>query len=367
MRNLLFSLIFLVWAAGANATLSDDIPKEAYAGNGATTVFPVPFEIFSETATVEVWLRVNSTGVETEQTDPAEFSIAGTDVTMVTAPASGETLVVKRVRNVDQLTDFVDGDAFPAETHETILDKFAASMQEFREQISRTLLQKNTSTGSFTLPDPEANKLLAWNTGATDLENVTNTAGPAGPTGAAGSDGNTVLNGTVDPTTEGVDGDFFIRTDTDEIFGPKAAGSWPASGVSLVGPTGAAGTNGTNGTNGANGTNGIAISAHHLNGIYNITFERIDGFFQATQAITINGVDMVAFNSGTSGNTIVTVRRDGTSGATSQTATLPANGGTNTAQVTFGASISMVVGDYMWVDITTVPTGGGEDLSVEFK
>ncbi|AID16849.1 hypothetical protein vBDshPR2C_34 [Dinoroseobacter phage vBDshPR2C] len=48
--------------------------------------------------------------------------------------------------------------------------------------------------------------------------------------------GSGILSGTVDPTTEGNDGDFYYRTDTNTIFGPKN-GTWPA-GVSLVGPEG---------------------------------------------------------------------------------------------------------------------------------
>jgi hypothetical protein len=46
-----------------------------------------------------------------------------------------------------------------------------------------------------------------------------------------------LLYGTAAPTTEGVDGNFYIRTTTNYIYGPKAAGVWPA-GTSLVGPTG---------------------------------------------------------------------------------------------------------------------------------
>jgi hypothetical protein len=55
-------------------------------------------------------------------------------------------------------------------------------------------------------------------------------AGPAGATGATGAngadgaDGNTVLYGTLAPTTEGVDGDFYIRTSTNYIYGPKSGG-----------------------------------------------------------------------------------------------------------------------------------------------
>ena len=66
-----------------------------------------------------------------------------------------------------------------------------------------------------------------------------------GTTGNTGTAGCTVLYGTVAPTTEGKDCDFYIRTTTNYIYGPKAT-TWPA-GVSLVGATGATGAAGTNG------------------------------------------------------------------------------------------------------------------------
>lgn len=79
----------------------------------------------------------------------------------------------------------------------------------------------------------------AWGS-ATSLIGATGAEGAAGSAGADGADGKTILYGTVAPTTEGVDGDFYIRTTTNFIYGPKASGTWPA-GTSLVGPTGAAG------------------------------------------------------------------------------------------------------------------------------
>ena len=64
---------------------------------------------------------------------------------------------------------------------------------------------------------------------------------PAGPQGGNGTNGATVLNGILAPTGgQGNNGDFFINTATSTIYGPKAAGAWPA-GVSLVGNTGAQG------------------------------------------------------------------------------------------------------------------------------
>jgi len=81
--------------------------------------------------------------------------------------------------------------------------------------------------------------------------------GPQGDPGEAGADGNTILYGTVAPTTEGVNGDFYIRTTTNFIYGPKAAGAWPA-GASLVGPAGSTGATGDPGPTGATGSTGAA-------------------------------------------------------------------------------------------------------------
>jgi collagen type I/II/III/V/XI/XXIV/XXVII alpha len=58
------------------------------------------------------------------------------------------------------------------------------------------------------------------------------------------------LNGITAPSTLlGNDGDFYINTATNMIYGPKSFGIWPI-GVSIVGPQGIQGVAGTNGTNG---------------------------------------------------------------------------------------------------------------------
>jgi hypothetical protein len=107
---------------------------------------------------------------------------------------------------------------------------------------------------------------------------ATGAIGPQGPTGTNGTNGTNgingtaVLNGNTNPVAvTGANGDFYINTLTNTLFGPKANGTWPA-GVSLVGATGAtgpigpqgiagaqgpAGTNGVNGTNGSNGLNAL--------------------------------------------------------------------------------------------------------------
>ena len=90
--------------------------------------------------------------------------------------------------------------------------------------------------------------------------------------GTNGADGLSVLNGTTAPTAlEGVDGEFYINTATNELYGPKAAGTWPSP-VSIVGPQGPAGATGATGATGAQGPVGPAgVSPAGLTwqGVYN--------------------------------------------------------------------------------------------------
>jgi hypothetical protein len=90
-------------------------------------------------------------------------------------------------------------------------------------------------------------------TGATGAQGP---AGATGATGPAGTNGNGVLNGNVVPSNlQGNDGDFYINTSTNTIYGPKANGTWP-TGVSLVGPQGAQGPAGPTGATGLTGATG---------------------------------------------------------------------------------------------------------------
>lgn len=71
--------------------------------------------------------------------------------------------------------------------------------------------------------------------------------GETGDAGAAGADGKTVLNGSGAPDSGlGVNGDFYIDTVANAIYGPKTAGAW-GSGTSLIGPQGETGAAGADG------------------------------------------------------------------------------------------------------------------------
>jgi hypothetical protein len=77
--------------------------------------------------------------------------------------------------------------------------------------------------------------------------------------------GKSVLNGTSNPVAEtGVDGDFYINTASNTLFGPKASGAW-AAGVSLVGPIGLTGATGATGPAGANGSDATVTGTAPIN------------------------------------------------------------------------------------------------------
>jgi hypothetical protein len=89
--------------------------------------------------------------------------------------------------------------------------------------------------------------------------------GADGADGDDGKDGNTVLTTSGRPSNgTGVDGDFAYDPAASTMYGPKAAGAWPA-GVSLRGAdgrdgaTGAAGRDGVDGDDGADGAAGEGI------------------------------------------------------------------------------------------------------------
>lgn len=158
-------------------TVSTTTSRVSYSGNGLTDEFSVPF-LFLDNSHLVVILVVDSTGVETTQTITTHYTVtgagndAGGTLTMVTAPTSGETLVILRDTTIDQETDYQANDTFPAETHETALDKLTLISQELDTELSRTLkLSEGDTSTDLSLPTPVASQLLGWDGDADALQN----------------------------------------------------------------------------------------------------------------------------------------------------------------------------------------------------
>lgn len=161
-------------------TISSTTSRVSFAGNGSTTVFSFPY-YFLDDADLVVILRVDSTGVETTKTITTHYTVtgagddAGGEVTMLTAPASGETLIIYRDPSVIQETDLAENDSLPAETVEETFDRGVMIAQRLKNRLDRAVRLTEGYSSSFdpSLPTVmEAGDLLRVNSGATGFEAV---------------------------------------------------------------------------------------------------------------------------------------------------------------------------------------------------
>jgi hypothetical protein len=156
-------------------TVSSEIYRIEYTGDGSSTLFPVPF-YFLSVLDLQVVLTVG--GVSTQAILNTQYSVTGAGnpnggaVTMVTAPASGTKVTIARDLSITQTTDWNENDRFPAEVVETAFDKITMIAQQLQEQLDRTIrVPIGSPPGLTDLPPPEAGHLIGWNEDATGLKN----------------------------------------------------------------------------------------------------------------------------------------------------------------------------------------------------
>lgn len=160
--------------------LNSSVNREDILGNGVTTVFSFPFEIFS-TADLTVFATVVATGVST-------VLAAGTDYTVPTAamlnnpsggsitplaggPASltipiptGTTINIIRTRSLLQNVDYKNQGVFYPENHEASYDNCAMVDQYLfmlTQQSVRAPLAEAPGTYNYTLP-PAVERALGF-------------------------------------------------------------------------------------------------------------------------------------------------------------------------------------------------------------
>ena len=132
-------------------TISSSTNRSDYAGNGSTTAFATGFKFFTN-SDLSVILVTDSTGAEAVQVITTNYSVAGAGVsaggtvTMVVAPATGETLVMIRAQPYTQSLDLVENDGFPSDSVEETLDKTVIMTQQLLDAMGRTLRQPGGDT-----------------------------------------------------------------------------------------------------------------------------------------------------------------------------------------------------------------------------
>lgn len=119
----------------------------SYAGDGAQTAFPITFEFVSP-GDIRALVRVN--GLDTTLTPGVDFTVSGTALTTVTAPAVGATLIIYMEMPFTQKTDYRNTGKLNLEVLESSLDKAALISQELRDQVGRSV---KLPVGSTADPD----------------------------------------------------------------------------------------------------------------------------------------------------------------------------------------------------------------------
>ena len=153
-------------------TISATKSRWEYTGDNSTTVFAYTNKIFADAD-----LEVRSDGVlqalTTNYTVSGAGVVTGGNVTYVTAPANGVKIVIRRVVADTQATEYPAGGSLPSGVIEDDIDRRTIVSQQQAEEIDRAIKFAVTSDKTdIEIPDPEAGKILRWNSAADALENV---------------------------------------------------------------------------------------------------------------------------------------------------------------------------------------------------
>jgi len=115
-------------------TVSSLNNQVSYTGDGLNTTFAFTFKFFEATD-----LYVYVSGVlkilNIDYTIPGTPPMTGGSVVFTLPPANLTTILIVRILPLTQLTDYVEGDPFTAETHENALDRLTMIAQQLNAAI----------------------------------------------------------------------------------------------------------------------------------------------------------------------------------------------------------------------------------------
>lgn len=151
-----------------------------FLGTGAQVAFPFTFRVFAA-SDIRVALA-DADGIETTQLLTTDYTVSinadqdtapGGTVTMLAAPAVGETLVIVGATPYDQTLDLPSAGNYSPRALENALDRIVFQVQQLAEATGRSLTLPATAAGASTaLPAPEAGKVIGWDAAARGLRNI---------------------------------------------------------------------------------------------------------------------------------------------------------------------------------------------------
>lgn len=279
-------------------TVTSDLARVEYTGNGSTTVFSTGFA-FLANHDVKVILNIN--GTETVQVENTHYTLTGSThanetpapgtVTMVTAPVAGSLLVIMRDVLFVQDLDGTTLSTMDAGDQEEAYDRIWHAMAQLKEGMNRALRSTDGSPdpvpGSWVPilaleadgPNRNVLKVTGWLNGPAEADppvsgmyvgplgyvatpaEATNVKGQQGPQGSKGDPGPTGSTGPAGPQGS---------------VGPQG----PPGSTGPAGPMGPAGPQGPQGLPGSPGSGtGDMIAANNLSELTDkpLALQRIGG------------------------------------------------------------------------------------------
>ena len=149
-------------------TISTTNSRNDYTASSSQTTFAYTFPVTAETD-----ILVYQDGTLKSLTTHYTVSATPTgNVVFGSGLDSGTKVALVRSVPLTQSADYVENDPFSAETHEDALDRLTIIAQQIDEEVGRALkLAAPSTTTDLTIPEPSADKYLAWNSAADALEN----------------------------------------------------------------------------------------------------------------------------------------------------------------------------------------------------
>jgi hypothetical protein len=167
-------------------TTNANTGPNVYTGNGSASEFDFTFQIkaASEVLVTEV---VIATGVETVLAINTDYTVAiepdetGSITLVAGALPNTKKIVLEPNIPYTQEVDYNENDPFPAETHESALDKSVRLAKQLKVALNRAVQQSSTATTPISLPAAEEGKALLWESGelvnsADDFDDIVSNA-----------------------------------------------------------------------------------------------------------------------------------------------------------------------------------------------
>jgi hypothetical protein len=170
---LLFALFLC--AAPAQGTVTVETVRNDYSSAGSIGPYAYTFRVLAS-SDLEV-IDVDASGTETILTENIHYTVtgvgatAGGTVTLVTAPAAGHTLTIRRAMPYLQTKLFTAQSLFSATAMNLVLDSLDMQIQQLAERADRAFTVPKSSTLTNLYLSPEANYLIGWDNAGIALKN----------------------------------------------------------------------------------------------------------------------------------------------------------------------------------------------------